>query len=185
MEQRVQLREPDVNALLADGEQLRLRPIDRLLDLRRVLVTDPGDAAGRSDQVPQDRLALHDPGVLDRMDGRRRGVGQAREVGATADRLELARPLESLRHGDDVDRLTSLEQLEDGLEDLAVRLPVEVRRPEELRHLDDRIAVDEDRAEHRLLRLEALRGQTIDHGHLGRWLTAVPPPVSRPTRCAR
>ena len=68
--------------------------------------------------------------------------------------------------GDDVDRLAALEQLEHRLEDLAVRLAVEVRGPQELGDLDDRVAVDEDRAEHRLLGLEALGRQAIDHGHL-------------------
>ena len=53
-----------------------------------------------------------------------------------------------------------------GLEDLAVRLAVEVRWPQELGDLDDRVAVDEDRAEDRLLGLEALGRQAIDHGHL-------------------
>ena len=72
-------------------------------------------------------------------------------------------PLERLRDGDDVDRLAALEQLEDRGVDPAVRLAVEVGRPQELGDLDDRVAVDEDRAEHGLLGLEALRRQAVDH----------------------
>jgi len=132
----------------------------------------------------EDRLALDDPRVLDGMDRGGRRVGQAREVGPSADAFELVAPLERLGHRDDVDRLAALEQLEDRLEDLAVRLPVEVRWPQELGHLDDRVTVDEDRAEHRLLGFEALGRQAINHGHLGSWRLAVSPSVSRPARCA-
>ena len=89
VEERLERAEPGVDALLADREQLRLGPVDRLLDLGRVLVADPGDPAGRADQVPQDRLALDDPGVLGDVDRGRRLVRQAREVGPAADRLEL------------------------------------------------------------------------------------------------
>ena len=90
---------------------------------------------------------------------------EARQVGPAADRLELVAPLERLRDRDDVDRLAPLEQLEDRLVDRAVRLAVEVRGAQELGDLDDRVTVDEDRAEHRLLGLETLRRQAIDHGH--------------------
>ena len=164
VEQGLERAEPDVDPLLADREQLRLGAIDRLLDLRRVLVADPGDLAGRPDQVPQDRLALDDPGVLDGVDGGRRLVRQAREVGPAADRLELVAPLERLGDGDDVDRLAALEQVEDGRVDPPVRLAVEVLGAEELGDLDDRVAVDEDGAEHRLLGLETLGRQAVDHG---------------------
>ena len=91
VEQRLERAEPDVDALLADREQLGLGAVDRLLDLGRVLVADPGDPAGRADQVAQDRLALDDPGVLGGVDGGRRLVREARQVGAAADRLELVR----------------------------------------------------------------------------------------------
>ena len=82
---------PDVDPLLADREQLRLGPVDRLLDLGGILVADAGDPARRADQVPQDRLALDDPGVLDGVDRGGRLVREARQVGPAADRLELVR----------------------------------------------------------------------------------------------
>ena len=163
VEERVELRKAGIDPLLADREQLRLGPIDGLLDLGGVLVADPGDPTGRADEVPEHRLALDDPRVLDGVDRGRRLVGQARQVAATADRLELIAPLERLRDRDDVDRLTALEQLENRRVDRAVRLAVEVRRAQELRDLDDRVAVDEDGAQHGLLGLETLRRQTVDH----------------------
>ena len=82
-------QKPVVDPLLADREQLRLGAVDRLLDLGRILVADPGDPAGRADQVAQDRLALDDPGVLGGVDGGRRLVREARQVRPAADRLEL------------------------------------------------------------------------------------------------
>ena len=123
----------------------------------RILVADAGDPPRGADEAAQDGLALDDPGVLGGVDGGGRLVRQAGEVGAAADRFELVASLERLRHGDDVDRLAALEQLEDGRVDRGVGLPVEVLGSQELRDLDDRVAVDEDGAEHGLLGLEALR----------------------------
>src|SRR5689334_3469703 len=97
MEQRVQSRESDIDPLLADREQLSLRPVDRLLDLGGVLVADAGDPARRPNEVPQDRLALDDPRVLNGVDRRWRLAREAREVGATTDGLELVVALEGLR----------------------------------------------------------------------------------------
>ena len=148
---------PGIDPLLADREQLRLGPVDRLLDLGRVLVADPGDPAGRPDEAAQDRLALDDPGVLGGVDRGRRLVRQARQVRPATDRLELLAPLERLRHRDDVDRLAPVEQLQDRRIDPRVGLAVEVLRAQELGDLDDGIPVDQDRAEHGLLGLETLR----------------------------
>ena len=71
--------------------------------------------------------------------------------------------LERLGDGHDVDRLAALEQVEHRRVDRAVGLPVEVLRAQELGDLDDRVPVDQDRAEHGLLGLEALRRQSVDH----------------------
>ena len=123
----------------------------------------PGDLAGRADQVPQDRLALHDPCVLRGMDGRGRLVRQRAEVGSPADGLEVTGPLERLRDRHHVDGLAPLGQVDDHGVDAAVRLAVEVLRLEEVGDLDHRVPVDEDRPEHGLLGFDGLRGQAIDH----------------------
>ena len=127
----------------------------------------PGDAARRADQAAQDRLALDDPGVLGGMDRGGRLVGQAREVGPAADRLELFLALERLGHRHDVDGLAPVEQLQDRGVDPGVRLAVEVLRTQELRDLDDGIAIDEDRPEHGLLGFKTLRRKAVDHGVAG------------------
>ena len=180
VEERLERAEAGIDALLADREELRLGAIDGLLDLGRILVADPGDPTGGADQVAQDRLALDDPGVLRDVDRGRRLVRQARQVGATADRLELVLALERFRDGDDVDRLATLEQVQDGRVDPRVRLAIEVGRPQELGDLDDRVAVDQHRTEHRLLGLETLRRQTIDHA--GRTPSAIGVPIIRAER---
>ena len=61
---------------------------------------------------------------------------------------------ERLGDGHDVDRLALVEQLEHRRVDRAVRRAIEVLRSQELGDLDDRVAVDQDRAENRLLGLE-------------------------------
>ena len=146
VKERLQRAESRLDALLADREQLGLGAIDGLLDLRRVLVPDAGDPARGRDEIAQDGLALDDPRVLRDMDRGRRLVRQARQVGPAADRVKFVTPLERLGDGHDVDRLATLVEVEDRGVDAAVGLPVEVGGPEELRDLDDCVAIDEERA---------------------------------------
>ncbi len=124
---------------------------------------DAGDPARGRDQIAQDRLALHDPRVLRDMDCGRRLVREAREVGPATDGVKLVTPLERLGDGHDVDRLAPLVEVEDRGIDAAVGLPVEIGGPEELRDLDDCIAIDEERPQDRLLGFEALWRQSVDH----------------------
>ena len=85
------------------------------------------------------------------------GVGVMLTLDSSAERAcSRSSSLERLRHGDEVHRLAPLEQLQHRAEDAPVGLPVEVLRAQEFRDLDDRLAVDQDRAEHRLLGLEAM-----------------------------
>ena len=163
VEEHPQRREPHVHAPLADREELRLGAVDRRLDVRAVLVPDRGDLARGGDEVPQDCLALDDPRVMDGVDGRGRPVAQRGQVRAPAHALEPPGPLEGLRDGHDVDRLAAFEQLEDGAVDEAVGLTVEVLRAQELGDLHDGVAVDEDRAEDRLLGVDALGREAVDH----------------------
>ena len=163
VQQRLQRREAALDALLADREELLLRPVDGLADVRRVVVADGGDPAGRADQVAQDRLALDDAAVVDGVDRGGRQVDEAGQVGRAADLLQRRRCRSSdLRDGDDVHRLAPLVQLQDGPVDGAMCLAVEVLRPQEVRDLDDRVTVDQQGAQHRLLGLDGLRRQAVD-----------------------
>ena len=166
VEELLEGREPGREAPLGDGVELRFGPVDRLLDLRGVLVPDPGDPPRGRDQVPENRLALHDPGVLRREDGRWRLLRQRGEVAASPDGLQVADPLERLGDRDDVDRLTALPQVHHDAVDLPVRLSIEVGRAKDVRDLDDGVTVDEEGPEDGLLGLEALRRKAVD-GHVG------------------
>jgi hypothetical protein len=85
VQERLQGAESRVDALLADREELRFSAVDRLLDLGGVLVPDAGYPPRRPDQVSENGLALDDPSVLRRVDGRRCLVREARQVGSTPD----------------------------------------------------------------------------------------------------
>ena len=126
VEQRLERREAGLDALLADREQLLLRPVDDLADVRRPPVADPAILPGRADEVPQDALALDDAAVVDGVDRGRREVDEARQVGRAPDLVERALALEDLRDRDDVDRLAPLVELEDGPVDRPVVPAVEV-----------------------------------------------------------
>src|SRR6266513_226198 len=97
----------------------------------------------------------------------------------TAVGVEFVAPLQRLGDSDDVDGLAPFEELDDRRVDRCVRLAVEVRRSKKLGHLDDRVPVDQDGAEHGLLGLETLRRQTIDHGP-GRLLCGMVAPMVPP-----
>ena len=129
-----------------------------------VLVADAGDLAGGRDQVAEDGLAFDDPGVLRGEDRGGRLVREGRKVRTSADLLQVAATLECLRDRDDVDRLTTLPELHHRGVDAAVGLPVEVLRVNNVGDLDDRIAIDEERAEDRLLGFDALGWKAVE-GH--------------------
>ena len=146
VEELLELAEAGGDPPVRDREQLRLGAVDRLLDLGRVLVADAGDLAGGADQVPEDRLALDDPRVLDGVDGGRRLVRELREVGPAADLLEvLARSSDSAT----VTRSTgSRRSNSSSIAGRCCRAPGGRSPPaQEFRDLDDRLAIDQDRAE--------------------------------------
>ena len=91
-------------------------------------------------------------------------VPEGGEVAGSADRLEFGGAFERLGDRDHVDWLAVLEQVQHRGKDAAVGLAIEILRVEEVRDLDDRVAVDEDRPEHGLLGVEILGRQSVDHG---------------------
>jgi hypothetical protein len=152
---------PLISPSLADAEQLLLGAIDRLAHVRGVVKTDRGDLARGADQVSQHGLALDDARVMKSVDRCGREVDEAGQVGRAAHLVKRLVPLEGLADGDDVDGLAPLVELQDGFVDLAVRLTVEILRPERVRHLDHRVAVDEQRTEDGLLGLDRLRRKAV------------------------
>ena len=64
MEEALERRESGIHPLLADREQLRLGAIDRLLDLRRVLIADAGDPPGGTDEIARPMSSIVRGGAL-------------------------------------------------------------------------------------------------------------------------
>ena len=157
VQQGLQRSEAGFDPLLADREELRLGTVDDLADVTLFFVADAGDLAGGADEVPQYALALHDAGVLDSVEGRGREVDEARQVGRATDLVEMTLPFEDLAHGDDVDRLATLVELQHRCVDRAVVLAIEVLGLQQLGYLDDRVLVDEQRAQDGLLGFDGLR----------------------------
>jgi hypothetical protein len=167
-EQGGQRLEAARGAVLADLEQDALGPVDGDLGVVRFLVADRGDLAGCRDQVAQDRLALDDAPVVLDVHRRRHRVHQRREVGGTAHRLQPVAPGELLPQGHEVDGLALAVKPQHRLIDVRMLLAVEVRRAQELGDLQNRIRVDQDRAEDALLGFDRLRCQLVDAHFAGK-----------------
>ena len=110
------------------------------------------------DQPPQDRRVLHDPGVVGGVGDRRGGVLQAVQRLDTADLLEQSSPAQLVGDGDRVGGCAGRVEGADGVEEVLVSRLVEVVGPQTLlADGTDRFAGEQQRAEHRLLRLEVVR----------------------------
>ena len=96
------------------------------------------------------------------MDGGGDGVEQAGEIRETARLVVLTASLQLVGEGDEVSRLALVVEIENRAIDETVGDGVEVFRPQEGRHSDDGVPVDEETAEHRLLRLHIVRRQSFD-----------------------
>ena len=87
---------------------------------------------------------------------RRDGVDQLADVGHATDRLELVPSPQLLRQGEGVHRLVPVRQEADDVEDLPVRLQVEVVPVQHLQDALDGGAAVKRRAQRSLLRLQGL-----------------------------
>ena len=85
-------------------------------------------------------------------------VHERGKVCRAADRVDLAFLLEPVREREDVDRFAILVELEHRLEDLIVVVLVEIAGTHDIRDLDDRVLVEHECTEHRLLGLDIVRG---------------------------
>ena len=154
-----QLRRVD-HALLGDPEHLRLGLVDRLGDVVGLAVGQLGDVACDVDQAPQDRRVLHDAGVVGGVRDRRRGVLQGVQRLHAADLLEQPSPAQFVGDGDRVGGRACRVKGADGVEEMLVSRFVEVVGPEALlADGTDRVAREQQRAEHRFLGLQVVRRQ--------------------------
>ena len=105
------------------------------------------DLGRRVDQRAQDRLVLHDAGVVGDVRGGRHALGQLGQVGGAADVLQLVARPQRVGERDQVDRLVALAQVEHRPEDLAVGLAVEVLGDDQLDGAIERRVVEQDAAD--------------------------------------
>ena len=159
-------------APLGEPEERLLGAVEEGLDVLPLLEPLLGDLAGDPDQLAQQGLLADDGRVGPELRGNGGLLHEGGQHRLPADLLEDPRPPELLRDGQGIGGLAPLEPAEHGAKDLPVTLLVEVLGLDELdRPREDR-GLDENTAEHRPLRLEALRrdlpGKLDERPHAGR-----------------
>ncbi len=181
--------------LVGDAEQQALGRLDHLEGLAVAVGDRLLDRLRRRIQPPHQRVLLDDRGVVLGAAGRRDLGGEAGDHVLAADLLELAVLLERLGHGQHVDRVGVLVQADDRLVDRAVAVAVEVLGLEAnvQQHRLDGGLRDHHRPQHRLLRLQVLRGHDaagcsgvrqllLSRAHARVWTGDDHPVSSRPRR---
>ena len=108
-------------------------------------------------QVAEGRLFLDDARVVLDVGAARHAVGERRDVGGTADLLELARSRQLVLQRDEIDGVVALAERDHLVEDAAMRVAEEVARVDQLGGVVERLVVDQDRAENGLLGFEIVR----------------------------
>ena len=130
------------------------------------LVRRPGDGGvADADQLPGQRLVLHDADVLFDAGPARKPFGEGREISHPAHRLDLLAASQFLRQGHDIDRAMSVDQLRHAAVDPPVRVEREVFGAKLFRSLVIGMVIEQDRAQNRTLRLYA-GGQAAVQRHI-------------------
>ena len=129
------------------------------------------DLVRREDQVPEGRLFLDDAGVVLDVHRARHAVHQRGDVGGAAHFVQLAGASQLVLQRNEVDGAAPLGELHHLVEDAAVGVAEEVLGVDDLRREVERVVVQQDRAEHRPLRLEVVRKRAfldrrVGHGYL-------------------
>jgi hypothetical protein len=159
---------PEVARLLLVGD-LKQQPLGVLGQLARVVVALAHpflDPLAGAEQTPQQRVLLHDLGVVLGISGGRHLGRELGDVVLAARVLDLRALRKRLDHGQNVDRLRALVEAEDRREDQPVLVEVEVLGPQ--LHLVDHPGQgglgQQHRAQNRGLGLEVLGGHGCCRG---------------------
>ena len=144
-------------ASLAHGQDRRLGAIEDVHGVVPRVEAALDDLAADLDHPPQRRLLGDDPRVVLDVRPGRHALLQPAKIAGAARALEAALPAQLLGKRDDVHRLAALEEVHHGGEDRRVLRGVEVVGLQQLDGLEDGIAIEQQRAEDRLLGLEVLR----------------------------
>ena len=145
-------------ARLGDLEDLRLGFVQQLADfLAGQRERAFGDLCGDLAEPALHRAIAHQLCVAPDVDGAGGVLRQRREVGGTAGLVLVFAALDRVGDRDDVRRLVVLHHLDDVAPDAAVVVAIEVLAGEEVADLVERLVVDQQRAQQRLLRLDRMR----------------------------
>ena len=105
----------------------------------------------------------NDAGVVFDIGGRGDLIGEFDQIVGTANSLQVAGLFQLLRHGEQVDRLRTLEQPQHGLEDVLMPFEIKTIRPQNVEHYGQRILVEHQGAQHGFLQFARLRLHLAEH----------------------
>ena len=147
-------------ARLGDLEDLRLGLVEHLPDfLAGRAERGLGDLGGDQRELALHRALAHQLGVAPHVERAGGVVRQRRQVGRAAGLVLVLAALDRLEHRDHVGRAGLLDQARDVAPDAAVVVAVEVLAGDQVGDLVERLVVEQQRAEQRLLRLHRVRRQ--------------------------
>ena len=133
----------------------------RLLQVWAAFVADRRDVAAHPDQLAHCRGVVDNPSVVLDVDGGGNYGHQMAEVVSAADALKSIVERKLVGDRDLVYWLAPLQERQHRLIAPAALLGVEVRRAQEGRYLVERVTVDQDGADYRLLRVDVMWRQTF------------------------
>ena len=169
---RVLHRSLDVT--LGHAENLLLGKTNQLGHVLRLVVRHTLNLGRRTDQLALDILLRDDLGVELDVSRRTHLLRELRQEGRTTHLFELALRLESLGNGIKVNGFQFAREILDRLIDRAMNRVIEGLGSDELLHGYDTIFVEHQRTEHRLFKLDSLRGHgTTDFGQCLKRLTVL------------
>ena len=149
-----------------DGVQSLFRPVDEVLDIFLFFKAQGGDGRAAFSQLPQQGVVHHDAGMVQGVGGRRDDIGQQGNVADAAYVIQLVPVFQFFDERDHVNGLVFGVHIQHDLVDDLVDHPVEVRGLQDFRHVAHDAVVDEDGAEHSLLRFNVLGGDAFLHGKI-------------------
>ena len=174
VDQLAQLDEAGPETMLRDLKDRALGFVEQIVGVLLGVVRARQHVGRGLNQPPEGRLFLDDPGVVLDVRRTRHAVRERRNVGGTADFLELPGPRELVLERDQVDRLAAIGEPDHLLEDAPVRIAEEVGGVDDLGGLIERLVVDEHRTKHALLGFEIVRKGAVHVMTLAP--AAIPPP---------
>ena len=157
LQRRLDVPELRVRGFVAQREDALLGAIEYERYVRGLSVCVGRDRRRRAEKAAQDRAVAHDARVPFDLDRSGHKLGELAQIRRPADPIQLLAARELDLHRERVDPFAALEQRLDGPVDALMPREIEVVFPQQVDHFEDRVAVDEETAEHLLLRRLVVR----------------------------